>query len=170
MSDTKWVVDWGSVLFTPVVAAMIGFGVWWIQSRIDQLQRAHERLHDERRKVYADILEPYVLLFAQSTDQAAQQKALQIITSVEYKRQAFEFSLIGSDDVVGAFNDMMQLFYKAEASGEKLEGAEILDHWGRFLLAIRKSIGNPKTNLTGRDMLRGLLKGIDDIPPSNTEG
>jgi hypothetical protein len=33
--------------------------------------------------------------------------------------------------------------------------------WGRFLLAVRRDVGDPKTGLTSHDMLRGYIKDAD---------
>ena len=57
-------IDWIDFLVTPLVGALVGFGVWYFQSRFEALRRERERLHDDRRKVYTDVLEPFVRIFA----------------------------------------------------------------------------------------------------------
>lgn len=157
-------IDWIDFLVTPLVGALIGFGVWYFQSRLEALRREQERLHDDRRKVYADVLEPFVRIFAGIKNPKENQKALQHMLSVEYKRTAFEFSLIGADDVVRSFNDLMQYVYSFDAEGkEKPDSSELMGLWGAFLLQIRRNVGNPKTKLKPADMLRSQIKDIDKI-------
>jgi hypothetical protein len=91
-------------LIATVLAGVVGLGVWFIQSRIDRLQRAKERLVDERRKIYLDTLEPIVRTLAGIKDPKEFAKAQKQIVSFDYKRTALEFNLIGSDEVVRSFN------------------------------------------------------------------
>ncbi len=157
-------IDWIDLLVTPLAAALVGYGVWYFQSRLEALRREQERLHDDRRKVYSDVLEPFVRIFAGIKNPKENQKALQHMLSVEYKRTAFDFSLIGADDVVRSFNDLMQYVYSFDAEAdEKLDPSQLLRLWGAFLLEIRRSVGNPKTKLTPADMLRSQIKDIDKI-------
>lgn len=157
-------IDWIDFLVTPLVGALVGFGVWYFQSRFEALRRERERLHDDRRKVYTDVLEPFVRIFAGIKNPKENQKALQHMLSVEYKRTAFEFSLIGADDVVRSFNDLMQYVYSFDAEAdEKPDPSELMRLWGAFLLEIRRNVGNPKTKLTPADMLRSQIKDIDKI-------
>jgi hypothetical protein len=155
-------IDWLDILIAPLVGAIVGFGVWYLQSRLEAIRREQERLHDDRRKVYADVLEPFVRIFAGIRNPKENQAALQHMLSVEYKRTAFEFSLIGADDVVKSFNDLMQYVYRLEVEAEeKRNPRELLRLWGVFLLEIRRNVGSPKTRLTATEMLRSQIKDID---------
>ncbi|MCG3154407.1 MAG: hypothetical protein DKINENOH_01001 [bacterium] len=157
-------IEWINLLITPLVGAIIGFGVWFIQSRIEELRRAKETLHDERRKIYSEILEPYIRAFTGIKSQQEAQKAVQQVNSFDYKKCAFEFSLIGSDNVVLAFNKMVQFMFRAEAEGKASpDPKEVLHLWGAFLLEIRKSLGGQKTKLNEKDMLRGLIRDVDSV-------
>ena len=158
-------MDAMTLLITPLVASAVGLGVWFVQSRIDALRRAREDLQADQRKVYSDVLEPYIRMFAGVNDPKVQTAVMKQIVSFDYKKTAFEFSLIGSDEVVHAFNDMMQFFYRAAETGESPSPQEMLRRWGGFLLAVRKDIGNPRTKLTERDMLRGMITDIDRMLP-----
>jgi hypothetical protein len=81
-----------------------------------------------------------------------------------YRRTAFEFSLIGGDNVVRAFNELMQyMFRSANDTGAKADVKELVRVWGQFLLEIRKSIGEPNTSLSSTDMLRGMITDIDAL-------
>ena len=157
-------IDWIDFLITPLVAAIVGFAVYYFQSRIDALRRAQERLHDDRRNVYAEVLDPFIRVFASLKNPHETEKALKIIKSYEYKKTAFEFSLIGSDKVVRAFNSFSQYTYQLDAeAGEKPDTKTLMLLWGGFLLEIRRNVGDPKTRLSPFDMLRVQIKDIDTI-------
>ena len=157
-------IDSANFLITSLVSALVGFSVWYIQSRIEALRREKERLHDDRRKVYTDILEPFVLIFAGIKNPKENQKAIKLMLDVKYKRTAFEFSLIGSDDVVKSFNDFMQYIYSLDSIPEEnFDPIKYLYLWGDFMLHIRRNVGNPKTKLMPSDMLRSQIKSIDKI-------
>ncbi|MBK5226122.1 MAG: hypothetical protein JJD96_06080 [Thermoleophilia bacterium] len=155
-------IDRINFIVTPLVAAIVGFAVWYFQSRIEALRRAQEHLHDDRRKVYSEILEPFIRIFAGINNEGESKKAMQHLLSVEYKRTAFEFTLIGADEVVGSFNNLMKYLYSVE-DAETPDPKEIMRLWGKFLLQIRINVGNPKTKLKPVDMLRSQIKDIDKI-------
>jgi len=67
---------------------------------------------------------------------------------------------LGTDEVVEAFNDMMQYFYH---SGENPDPTSLIDTWGRFIIVLRKNLGNTKTKLSRVDMLRSQIKDIDSF-------
>ena len=75
--------------------------------------------------------------------------------AVDYKRTAFELSLIGADDVVRSFNDFMEyVYFSIQTPNNNSIPAKFLSLWAAFLLQIRKNVGNPDTKLTPTDMLR----------------
>ncbi len=154
---------WIETIIPPILGAILGFGVWYVQSKLEKIQNEQEKLHDERRKIYSDILEPYIKLLSKSNTEAELQKVTRQITSFDYRKKAFEFTLIGDDDVVHAFNDMMQHAFKAESENNNVNPAQMMKLWGDFLLEIRKSVNNPNTSLTNKDMLRGFITDIDKM-------
>jgi hypothetical protein len=157
-------IDWTDVVVTPLVAALVGFAVWFLQSRLEAIRREQDRLHDDRRKVYASVLDPFVRMFAGVKNPEENQKALEQMLSLDYKRTAFEFSLIGGDEVVRSFNKLMQYVYSFDSTvGEKPDTRELLHLWGSFLLEIRRNVGSPKTQLSPADMLRSQIKDVDRI-------
>ena len=147
------------------MTAVGGLGSWigWaLKSRLEELQRAQERLASERRKLYADLLDPYIKIFAAAKGQIATKNVEKQIVSIDYRRTALEVVLIGTDEVVDAYDDLMQHFYKqqAEASGDYFETLRL---YGVLLLAIRKSLGNTTTQLDEWDMLKHMITDIDDV-------
>jgi len=162
-------VDWVLVLTPFVLLLATGVGgtiAWFVRSRYEELRSLEDRLSGDRRKIYRDILEPYIGIFGGIKDQGTQDKVVKKMLSPEYRRTAFEFVLIASDEVVRAYGDMMQYFYKLDANGGTLsteQGILGMLHFGRLELAIRTSLGNKNTTLSEVDMLRWLIKDIERL-------
>ena len=152
-------MNWIQVLGPSVLMLLGGLITWVIKSRIEELRAVEEKLRETRREVYAEILEPYIKLFADASPKSQAQIQKQI-TSEAYRKNAFNLSLFGSDEVVRAYNDLMSHGYQAESSGDQNPG-KMLQLWGKLLLEIRKNLGNKGTKLSEMDMMRGMLK---DIP------
>ena len=83
---------------------------WWVQSRIEQTRREAERLHSERAKLYGKLLEPFSAILGIKARNAGD--PVKIIQSKDYRDAMFQVNLVGSDDVVRAFNKMMKMFYQ----------------------------------------------------------
>lgn len=57
----------------------------------------------------------------------------------------------------------MKHTYKAESTGVEQDPKETMRLWGRLILEIRRSLGNKKTKLDDLDMLRAMIKDIDNL-------
>lgn len=152
-------MNWLQVLGPSLLMVLGGIITWFLKSRVEELRATEERLREERRKIYGQILDPYIHLFADLKGQGPTQ-AIKKIVSYEYKKTAFELNLFGSDEVVHAYNALMKHTYEVE-SKEKQDPKEMMRLWGSLLLEIRKSLGNKKTKLNEFDMLRAMIKDID---------
>lgn len=157
-------MNWFEILLVPIAGGVVGFGVWYFQSRIEQLRSEQARLHDERRALYSAILDPYVRILTAMKAGKNVDNVVKHITSYGYRKIGFEFGLIAPDDVVKAYNSMMQFFFLAEGAGG-IQPKDMLRHWGGFLLAIRRNLGNQKTTLDEKDMLRSWITDIDTLLP-----
>lgn len=154
-------MDWLQVLGPPLLMALGGIITWVIKSKVEELHAVEEKLREDRRKIYSQILDPYIRLFADLKGKGPAQ-AIKQITSYEYRKTAFELNLFGSDEVVRAYNVLMKHTYEAESTGEQAP-KEMMRLWGNLLLEIRKSLGNKKTKLNEWDMLRAMIKDIDSL-------
>ncbi len=154
-------MDWLQLLGPPLLMVLGGIITWVIKSKIEELRAIEEKLREERRNIYAQILDPYIHLFADSKGEG-QTQALKKITSSDYIKTAFDLTLFGSDEVVRAYNDLMKHAYKAEATGNQ-DPKEMIRLWGKLLLEIRKSLGNKRTKLNEFDMLRAMIKDIEEL-------
>lgn len=158
-------MNWLQILGPSLLIIIGGIITWFIKSRIEELRATEERLQDQRRKIYLEILDPYIRLFTELKSKGPIQAPVQAfkkITSYEYRKTAFNLNLFGSDNVVRAYNALMQHTYEAESTG-KQNPREMMRLWGNLLLEIRKSIGNKKTKLDEFDMLRAMIKDIDKL-------
>lgn len=174
MSDeTSWVqyvTAIGAVATPILVLALTGLG-WTLRHRFERRVQLEDQLRDDRVGIYNEILEPFIILFTSQTawafdpenkkinkDQLAQQKLL----SLQYRQTAFKLSLIGSDSVVRAYNNLFQYFYNRgpdeEASGVQVADLrEMMKLLGSFLLEIRRSSGNETTELDHWEMLEWFI-------------
>ncbi|MDE2803470.1 MAG: hypothetical protein OXK21_11395 [Chloroflexota bacterium] len=175
---------------TPVLLLVFSGIGWYFKCRIEsawkkeaelrmRAERLEEAIRDDRLQVYNDILEPFIILFMKDgqvvtnkrqTIKTKEQRTLEIIQSLEYRKAVFKLSLFANDDVVKAYNNLMQFFYKMEKTSNSPEarapeavGRELLESFGTFLLAIRKSVGNEASNLNELDMLAGMISDIDKM-------
>lgn len=168
----------GSVA-TPVLLAVFSAIGWTIKRKVEATQRAEERarkleeeLREDRLKVYNQVLEPFIIIFTKDEGIAAEKAykgkkketlAQEKILSVSYRQAVFKLSLFASDEVVRSYNEMMQFFYaQAEPPSSDLEGTslKLMNLFGAFLLAIRRSVGNETTKLDNLAMLEWFISDI----------
>ena len=166
MIENTW-IDYftaiGSVA-TPMLVVMLSAIGWKLKSSLERKLELENKLRDDRIATYNRILEPFVILLmsdaAWAMDKRNKNKdknelALSKMLSLEYRESGFKLSLIGSDSVVHAYNNLMQYFYNmpelsgADNMGHVKRGLELL---GMFLLEIRRSMGNEATALSHWDM------------------
>jgi hypothetical protein len=155
-------MDWLQTLGPTLLVVLGGIISWFIKSRIEELRAIEEKLREERRNNYAHILDPYIHLFADIKKGKGPDEALKRVTSYDYRKTAFDLNLFGSDEVIRAFNNLMEHTYEAEATG-KQDPQKMISLWGKHLLEIRKSLGNKKTKLNEVDMLRAMIKDVSKI-------
>jgi hypothetical protein len=84
---------------------------------------------------------------------------MRALLSLEYREQGFRLSLVGSDAVVRAYNNLMQYFYQRQGSSppKEVDIKEMMALLGQFLLEVRRSMGNEATTLSNWDMLEWFL-------------
>lgn len=163
-------MEWWEILLYILVVAIGGGGIIniIIKSRLDELHKVEERLGIERRKVYTDILAPYVKLFAgMARKDQKMNEIIKQITSDDYRKAIFELGLVGSDKVVYAYNDLMQHVFINDSPNTQ-DKTEVARLFGKLRLEIRKSLGNKNTKLTELDMLRSEITDIDKFMHRNT--
>lgn len=155
------------ILETIITITLVIFGsgsivVVYIQYRYQKLQAVQEKLREERRKIYIDLLSPLILAFTKPPDI---DKMKQQISSFEYRKTGFELILLGSDDVIRAHAELMKFFFQQDY--QKNFGVDksiqAIKLFGALLIEIRKDLGNDKTTLNVKDIMTQFITDIDKI-------
>lgn len=189
----------GSIV-TPFLIAVFSGVILAFQRRADAAQRREEvqreraqRLEEgmraDRIQIYNEVLKPFIVMFEEVKQrptpsprrrskagrqdrQQETRRAGEIMRSTDYREAAFKLSLFASDDVVRAFNDLMQFAYQAESSEAQTDSAsestnastfEVLHKFGTFLLRIRQSVGNEETTLSDVEMLEWMISDLRSV-------
>ena len=159
----------GSVA-TPIMVLILTAVGWKYRQSIERRIKLEEMLREDRIEIYNAILEPFIILLMsdaawqsdkKNKDRDKNQIAVTKMLSLDYRKVSFKLSLIGSDDVVESFNNLMQYFYNQSGDGQnpdKSELREMMSLLGTFLLEIRRSMGNESTKIDNWGMLEWFLK------------
>ena len=172
MNNSTWldyVTAIGAVATPLLVLALTTVG-WLVRKRFERRLDLEDKLREDRIQTYNRILEPFVILLmtkaAWQTDPKNKGKnkdvlATQKMLSLEYRQTASKMSLVGADAAVKAYNNLMQYFFERGDIGDNAspdEAKQMVDLLGRFLLEIRRSMGNEATTLDHWDMLEWFIK------------
>lgn len=175
-----------ATVVTPLLLAILGGFGWWIKRRIEasqahqesqlarqesesaRLRELEDKLREDRISTYNALLEPFFLFFTTEAAFATDKKyngqnkdelAVQRMLSVEYRQVGFKLSLVADDEVVRAYNRLMQFFYHTESDAAPME--EKMVRWialmGDLLLQIRKSMGNQSSSLDRWEMIEWFM-------------
>jgi hypothetical protein len=154
---------------------------WKIRRGLERRLGLEEKLRDDRLEVYNQILEPFVVLLMTDAAWAADPKtrkkdkvlvATQSMLSLEYKQNAFKLSLFGGDEVVRAYNNLMQYFFERADYSESATESDVKEMaglLGAFLLEIRRSVGNETTALDRWEMLEWFMTDARRFRTGTTE-
>ena len=164
------VVDIATIL-TPVLLLIISVLGWKYQASITRQLKIEERLRDDQIKAYEKMLHPFIVMLSSDaawetdpeTKGTNKQKCMvDEVLSLKYRENAFRLSLIGSDAVVRAFNNLMQHSYSlGENEAHSDENiTEIISLLGNLLLEIRKSMGNEDTKIDKLEILEWFMKDV----------
>ncbi|MCK4357696.1 MAG: hypothetical protein KAW92_02950 [Candidatus Cloacimonetes bacterium] len=145
------------IIIPPILIIVGGIITWLVKKKTEELKAVEERLREEKRKIYTQLLDPYIELLS-GQDQI---KAIKKVTSYEYKKNAFYLCLYGSDKVISAYNSLMKFAYESDFDNSNYDAEKMFNLFGHFILEIRKDLGYKKSKLDEIDMLRGIIKDID---------
>ena len=174
----------GTIATPILVLVLTGIG-WRLRAQAERRLALEDKLREGRIEAYNQILEPFIILLM--TDKAWEVElkirrhetakgktiesnkadyATEKLLSLDYRKQAFQLSLIGSDNVVKAYNNLMQYFYQQEQDSSvtnEMKAKKIITLLGRFLLEVRRSLGSEATKLNDWDMLEWLLTDVKKL-------
>jgi len=149
-----------TALGAPLLVFVGGLISWFFKTRKEELQTIQERALEKRIETYNTLLNPFIVAFANKTNQKMKDKALTEIGSVAYRKAGFNLITFGSDEMVNAYNDMMQGFYKGES---ETDPKIAMKKFASFLLSIRKDVYNKNTKLKEWDMLKFMITDIEKL-------
>jgi hypothetical protein len=145
-------------LGAPILVAIGGLISWFFKSRKEELQAIEERALERRIEIYNQILHPIIDLFSSGAEKKIKDEAIKKISSIEYRKAAFNLITFGSDEMVNNYNDMMQSFFKDEAEKDP---KITMKKFANFILSIRKDVYNKNTKLKDWDMLKFMITDIE---------
>ncbi len=152
----QYITAVGSIA-TPLLVIALGAIGWKFRAEYERRLNLENQMRDERTAIYLDILEPFIIMFMSEAAWKSDPKnksrdrfdvGIRKALSLDYKRRSFELILIGSDEVVTAYNNMMQfLFQNADNPTDTEKANQLLGFVADLLLEIRRSMGNDQTEL-----------------------
>ena len=173
MNEKHWLDYLAGIgaIATPVLVLALTAVGWRLRRRLDHQLELEDKLRDGRIDIYNRILEPFIVLSMsdaawqhnkQNSGENKNTIAIRMMLSLEYRKHAFKLSLVGSDAVVFVYNDLMQYFYAQEESSSKAaeDPKNMMALLGKFLLQIRRSMGNEATHLNHWQMLEWFVTDV----------
>jgi len=134
---------------TPVLVLLLG-GVGWLYRHERERRAAVERqLSEDKYNAYIELID----IFFDAFKHAKKGKSFDAQSSMERMIDANkELVMYGSDEVVKTYFDWL-----ASARSGTID----MELFGDVVIAIRRDMGNSKTELTSHDFLRMLLSDFD---------
>jgi hypothetical protein len=129
-----------------------------------ELAAAEARLRNDRVQVYTSVLDPYIEVLHSLGQGAPSQEANARLGSVDHRKAAFQFKMVGSDEVVRAFNAFARYIVDARRTGVDPPG-EILRRWAALIFAIRRNVGERIAGLAEKDMIVDWVADIETVYP-----
>ena len=180
MEEKTWVDYLVAIatVFTPILIIIFSAIGWKYRQSIERKLKIEEKLRDDRIEIYNQILEPFIILLmsdaAWSSDPKNKNKdkikiATSKMLSLEYRKNSFKLSLIGSDSVVMSFNDLMQHFFQTaenNSTNSSDTGKKTISILGNLLLEIRKSMGNESTKIDNWGMIEWFITDAKKYRPA----
>jgi hypothetical protein len=128
-----WLLVRGPQPLSTFAAAAVGFGA---SKLYESWAESKTRLHEKKRDVYQQLLEPYLRLTLSSITKEDAGK-LGASMAPEVVRSTFQAIMYGSDDVLRRVNDL-----RRESQKGTVEGTRLLFLIGSLLRAVRRDLGN----------------------------
>ena len=174
--ETKIWIDYvtaiGSIA-TPILVLVLTAIGWTIRTNLQRKIELEDKLRNDRVEIYNIILEPFIMLLTpkkawqsdiKNKNKDKDQIAVNLMLTMEYRKKAFQLSLVANDEVVKSYNNLMQYFYsrseEVESKPSISELKDMMSLLGKFLLEIRKSTGNETTKLDNWEMLEWFITDV----------
>jgi len=149
----------GSLLWTGVLGAI----AWAIRNSIEK-RREHIRLLAEAKRThYLEFLDFFNNIIEETKASEAKTRGTKMgvaqdLPIAEVRKWSLRLTLVGSDEVVRAWNRTRSVAAELKGSGP---GIPVLAAWGQLWLAMRKDCGHPETKLAVPEVLASFVNEID---------
>ncbi len=149
-------IDW----ITLVIALTTGGIGWLIRSTWEDMRAREHLVYESRRKAYLDAIEPFAQIFAGLKNPRELKKALARAGATSTRMSMMTLALIGSDEVVRAYNKMWRYAYDNDGEGS---GSQLLELLCGLMLSMRKDVGNRQTSVQPLDMMSSQISDIHEL-------
>ena len=174
-----------ATLATPVLLALLSAIGWGLKNKIEasradredqqtRIRELEDKLREDRIATYNALLEPFFLLFTTEAslatdpnykDRDKNEIAVKRMLTFEYRQVGYKLSLVADDEVVRAFNALMQFFYHQEHHARMKDQRSL--NWvallATLLLEIRRSMGNQSSKLDRWEMIEWAVIDLDEM-------
>lgn len=145
-----------SLLWTGLIG---GLG-WAIQSSVQTKREYARLLADKKRQHYLEFLDFLNIFFAEAKSHPESSKKSsrrgKQPSADELRKWSLRLTLIGSDEVVRAYNQARV----SERDADDPNDVSLLRDWGEVWLAMRRDCGHIDTDLTRSDILASVVNDI----------
>lgn len=175
VADVQFILTFISTLgavITPILLAIFSLIFANQNKKQERLVKLEENLRSERVEVYNKILEPFIIAATPELllhkdkryiNKTPGDAAGSLITTPEYKSIQFKLFLIGSDEVIQAFDKLMYYFYSTNFQETSVDMKILLPKLSELILSIRKGVGNEKTKINKRLAINLFVKDADSL-------
>lgn len=157
---TIWsLVQYAGLQASLLWTGLIGAAAWAIRSNIEQKREYQKLLADRKREHYLQFLE-FLAGFIDTSGEDSGKKVnnprlKKTVSTEELRMWSLRLTLIGSDEVVSAWNRARQ----GQVDSDQPLG--IMKNWGKLWLAMRKDCGHFDTKLGVTDVLASFVNDIE---------
>ena len=141
-------MDWLQNIEILLLMGIGGIVSWFVKSKYEELRTLEEKLNEERRRAYANIINP-ILNVLENLENNGSSKVLETYNLHDYRKNTSDLLLIGSDDVVLAHNRFIDYAYSK--NGKNIDDDKAMNLITELFLEIRKSI-------MGKSIIRNIIE------------
>ncbi|WP_456422041.1 hypothetical protein [Lutibacter sp.] len=155
-------------ILSPILITIGGIISWIFKAKREEYLNSEAKSREYKIETYKKLLEPIIATLTFTLPEKQKQKEINKITSLEYKKAAFDLTTFGSDKAIKIFGKIMQTFFHSDQY--KDENGEYNNEYGirllalisEFLLQVRKDIYTKKTKLKRSDMIEFMITDIEN--------
>lgn len=141
-----------------VWAALVGGVAWLVRSEIEKKRELTKLLAEQKRQQYLQFLDFMVQYLGRSDEEADAEAARLLPGPQKYREWSMRLTLVGSDEVVTAWNAVRALGDGGLSDASLTEDekrkrlVQMMRAWGKLLIEMRKDSGHPDTKLAKSDV------------------